>query len=86
MTNKPIVRFEGRAIFYSLALAPIHQKTYGQYADADGHVEYASVFVLDHPILGKEGIRTSIVLKKHDDGSFETMNTLYVPDKEKHES
>jgi hypothetical protein len=30
-------------------------------------------------------IRTSIVVKKHEDGSFEILNTLYVPDKEKHE-
>lgn len=86
MMDKPIVRFAGKAIFYAVELAQMHQKKYGQYADADGYVEYASVFGLDHPILGKDNIRTSIVLKKHDDGSFETMNTLYVPDKEKHES
>lgn len=84
--DKPKVRFVGEPLFYTVELSPLHQKTYGQYADADGYVEYARVYGLDHPILGSDDIRTSIVLKKHDDGSFETMNTLYVPDKEKHES
>lgn len=84
--DKPKVRFVGEPVFYTVELSPLHQKTYGQYADAEGYVEYARVYGLDHPILGSDDIRTSIVLKKHDDGSFETMNTLYVPDKEKHES
>lgn len=86
MMDKPKVRFVGKPIFYAVVLAPLHQKTYGQYADEEGYVEYARVYGLDHPILGSDDIRTSIVLKKHDDGSFETINTLYVPDKEKHES
>lgn len=84
--DKPKVRFVGNPVFYAVELAPMHQKTYGQYADEEGYVEYARVYGLDHPVLGSDDIRTSIVLKKHDDGSFETMNTLYVPDKEKHES
>ena len=86
MMDKPIVRFAGKAIFYAVELAPMHQKTYGQYADAEGYVEYARVSGLDHPILGADDIRTSIVVKKHDDGSFETLNTVYVPAKENHES
>lgn len=86
MMDKPKVRFVGNPVFYSVELAPMHQKIYGQYADAEGFVEYARVFGLDHPILGADTIRTSIVLKKHDDGSFETINTIYVPDKENHES
>lgn len=86
MTDKPTVRFAGKATFYTVALAPMHQNIYGQYADEEGFVEYARIYGLDHPILGAGDLRTSIVLKKHDDGSFETMNTLYVPDKEKHES
>jgi hypothetical protein len=86
MITKPTVRFAGEPTFYYVELAPMHQKTYGQYADDEGYVEYARVYGLNHPILGKDTIRTSIVVKKHDDGSFETLNTLYVPDKEKHES
>lgn len=84
--DKPIVRFLGKPLFYTVELTPMHQKMYGQYADDEGYVEYARVFGLDHPILGTDTIRTSIVVKKHDDGSFETLNTLYVPTEEKHES
>jgi len=79
---KPVVRFVGDPIFYAVELAPMHQKIYAQYADDEGYVEYARIFGLDHPILGTDTIRTSIVLKKHEDGSFETLNTLYIPDTE----
>ncbi len=84
--DKPTVKFLGNATFYTIELAPMHQKAYGQYADAEGYVEYARVLGLNHPILGTDSIRTSLVVKKHDDGSFETLNTLYVPTEEKHES
>ena len=85
--DKPRVRFINEPLFYSVELAPMHQKTYGQYANEEGWVEYARVYGLDHPILGADTIRTSIVVKKHDDGSFETLNTLYVPEtKESDES
>jgi hypothetical protein len=84
--DKPIVRFLGKPLFYTVELVPRHQELYGQYADEDGYVEYARVFGLDHPLLGTDTIRTSVVVKKHDDGSFETLNTLYVPAEEKHES
>lgn len=68
LTNmiKPVVHYTGKARFYEVE------------AD-DGFVEYARVRGLDHPILGKDDIRTSIVLKKFSDGSFETMNTVYRP-------
>jgi len=39
----------------------------------------AVVYGLDHPILGRDKITTSIVLYKFDDGSFETLNTIYKP-------
>ena len=36
--------------------------------------------VLDHPRLGScPNVRTSTVLKKFSDGSFETLNTFYKP-------
>ena len=76
---KPVVHFLGEPIFYRVELAPVHERVYGNYADDDGCVEYARVHGLDHPILRTDNIRTSIVLKKYDDGSFETMNTLYRP-------
>jgi hypothetical protein len=38
--------------------------------------EYALVFALNHPRLGRQSVRTSLVLSKQDNG-FETLNTLY---------
>lgn len=46
-----------------------------------GH-EVAHVFTLDHYVWGREAVRTSKVVKKNDDGSFETLNTRYVPYKD----
>jgi hypothetical protein len=69
LTNmiKPVVHYTGKARFYEIE------------AD-DGYVgEYARVQGLDHPILGKDNIRTSLVVKKFTDGSFETLNTIYRP-------
>ena len=43
---------------------------------ATEHGEYAKVFALNHPRLGQQVVRTSIVLSKQDNG-FETLNTLY---------
>lgn len=44
--------------------------------------EYAFVTALDHPVLGYGEVRTSLIVKKMSDGSFETLNTVYVPTKE----
>lgn len=68
--SKPIVHFRGEASFH---VAP--------YPDPETGKEwtYARVFSLDHPILGRDIVRTSEVLKIHEDGSFETRNTLYTP-------
>lgn len=41
--------------------------------------EYARVYAMDHPKLGMGPVRTSIIVQKFDDGSFETMNTIYRP-------
>ena len=41
--------------------------------------EVAHVYAEDHPVLGRDKIRTSTVIKKFSDGSFETMNTIYRP-------
>lgn len=43
-----------------------------------GHT-VAHVYVIDHYKLGRGVVRTSSVLKKHNDGSFETVNTIYKP-------
>lgn len=63
--EKPVVHFIGEP----------------QYWMWDAKNEVASIsFVLDHPHLGScPNVRTSTVLKKFPDGSFETRNTMYVP-------
>lgn len=66
--TKPTVRYEGdvRFVFY-------------EHKDGTGLWESASVQALDHPVWGRSPVRTSEVLKKNSDGSFETRNTIYVP-------
>ncbi len=41
--------------------------------------EVAHVRTLNHYVWGRDMVRTSEVVKKFEDGSFETLNTLYVP-------
>jgi hypothetical protein len=64
--SKPVVHFAGTPIFYT----------------GDSGFEMAKVYGLDHPILGTDIIRTSLVLQKFEDGSFETLNSLYVSTKD----
>ena len=60
---KPVVCFAGDPYFYFIETE-------------DGEVEVAKVYGLNHPKLGTGVIRTSIVVKKNDNG-FETLNTIY---------
>lgn len=60
-SNKPLVQYVGEAEFFF---------------DTMGN-ERAVVYGLDHPLLGNQFIRTSRVLGKQADGSFETLNTFY---------
>ena len=64
--SKPVVHFKGQRDFISRF--------------DDGQV--GNVYALDHPRLGECWVITSEVLKKFPDGSFETLNSLYVPEKE----
>jgi hypothetical protein len=68
--TKPIVQFLPPATFYDYH-SELTEKTY----------ELARVYALDHPRLGQGDIRTSIILKHNEDGSFETLNTHYAPAK-----
>jgi hypothetical protein len=87
MITKPTVRFLDKPEFHRIQLTSEELLVeFAEFLDDDGCYEKAIVFGLDHPILGRDTIHTSIVVKKNEDGSFETLNTLYVPDKEKHES
>lgn len=85
--QKPTVHFTGTPTFHMVEItSPAIREEFKQYLDAEGCYEKATVYGLNHPILGRAIIHTSIVVKKHDDGSFETLNTLYVPTKETDES
>jgi hypothetical protein len=64
---KPVVHFRGNARFFSGT------------TDNGDEFEFARVYALDHPRLGKTDVRTSVIVQKFDDGSFETLNTIYKP-------
>ena len=66
--DKPVVHFLGDPAFF----------------DYGGNPEWpvASLYALDHPILGTGPVvHTSVIVKKNEDGSFETLNTIYKPQK-----
>lgn len=64
---KKVVHFQGEVTF----------QPYETYEGETGEV--AHVYALDHPRLGRTRVRTSKVVQKFDDGSFETLNTMYKP-------
>ena len=41
--------------------------------------ERAHIQALDHPKLGSIYVVTSQIVEKYNDGSFETLNTIYLP-------
>jgi hypothetical protein len=74
--QKPIVTFVGEAEFFESTITDVQKELY----DYDSNeIIQAVVYSLDHPILGTAKITTSVVLYKFDDGSFETLNTIYKP-------
>jgi len=63
---KQVVFFSGKPTFYDW--------------DIDSQkVTIAYVYALNHPRLGRQSVRTSQVIEKFNDGSFETLNTIYLP-------
>ena len=76
MKQKPIVTFVGEAKFFESTITDVQKELYNYYSN---EIIQAVVYGLDHPILGRDKITTSIVLYKFDDGSFETLNTIYKP-------
>lgn len=44
-----------------------------------GDCESARVFAINHPRLGTCTVYTSPIVRRFDDGSFETKNTVYRP-------
>jgi hypothetical protein len=72
--TKPVVNFYGDVQFFN----------YYDHNDPGVIKEnmVAMVRTTNHPVWGRDKVRTSVVQKKFKDGSFETMNTLYKPLKE----
>lgn len=66
---KPVVHFVGEPSFIETEYK-------------NGEYVYANVMALNHPSLGNGMVRTSIIVKKNKDGSFETLNSVYVPVKD----
>lgn len=64
MTDKPVVYYTG-SVTFDTKMFPEH--------------EVAHVRTVNHYVWGSDNVRTSSVLNKFDDGSFETLNTLYKP-------
>ena len=62
--DKPVVYFTGTPLFDDVMFK--------------GHT-VAHVRTVNHYVWGCDKVRTSVVLNKFEDGSFETMNTLYKP-------
>lgn len=80
MSNKPTVQYVNGVVFTRHTVTdPDIINRYKEYLDADNSYEVAHTRALDHPKLWNGIISTSVVVKKHADGSFETMNTIYVP-------
>jgi len=48
----------------------------------EGEHEVAEVFALDHPRFGRQRVYTSVIIRKEEDGTFETLNTIYKPVKQ----
>lgn len=81
--EKPIVDFIGKIKFTKRVITdPSLLRDYAVHLNADNSYEYATLYVMNHPALGEDLVRTSIVIKKNKDGSFETLNTVYKPVKE----
>ena len=70
---KPVVHFINEAIFFNYYTNELEEVLTKD--------TVARVQALDHPVWGADIVRTSVVLQKFSDGSFETMNTVYRPEK-----
>jgi hypothetical protein len=78
---KSVVTFYSDVEFLKYPIDLDYYSELKEYADELGNVTVARVYgVVDHPKLGyQHSLRTSIVVKINDDGSFETLNTIYKP-------
>lgn len=68
---KPVVHYIGNALFFNYYTNELEDELTKD--------TVARVNAINHPVWGKDTVRTSVVLKKFSEGSFETMNTVYRP-------
>lgn len=77
-TQKPKVHFTGEPVFRE-----IEYFDWNTNKNLSG--EIAHVNALNHPVWNQDKVRTSLIQYKFNDGSFETLNTIYIPLKEQNE-
>jgi hypothetical protein len=67
MISKPIVEYLGEPFFQHMGEN-----------DNEKPMFIARVYCINHPILGSQDIRTSLIISRNlDNGDFETRNTIY---------
>ncbi len=72
--TKKTVNFIGDAEFYSYeGVIPVDLQQYA----VDGRLILGWVYAINHPRLGRQNVRTSVVIKRYKNGNFETLNTKY---------
>jgi len=70
MKSKPIVEYLGKPFFQRVNL--------DEHDDDESNEFIAHVYCINHPILGSQDIRTSLIISRNlDNGDFETRNTIY---------
>jgi len=77
-TQKPKVHFINKPVFKI-----IEYFDWNTNQNLTGEIAYVNA--LNHPIWDEDKVRTSLIKYKFDDGSFETLNTIYIPFKEQNE-
>ena len=70
MKSKPIVEYLGEPFFQRVNL--------DEYYNNENPMFIARVYCINHPVLGSQDIRTSLIISRNlDNGDFETRNTIY---------
>ena len=72
---KKIVNFSGKPEFYQQDIGVV-PKDLLPYATGT-NITLAWVYALNHPRLGRQNVRTSVVTKRYKNGNFDTLNTQY---------
>lgn len=81
---KKTVNFIGEAGFFSVEPNEYDKTEFAEHL-VDGKLILARVYAINHPKLGRQIVRTSVVVKRYKNGNFDTLNTKYkkVLDKQK---